>query len=667
MKKSVIYICIFIIMVLMLSGCNRNVETVETGEIRTGVASPTPSVTTSTTGNKNETDGTVTAGKTHEFVTEGGTIPLTETENGTMVGNTISASGQTTKVLLTSPSRNSSSSASTTMSKTTTKTTTVTATGNPGNDKYKALTNIPTLYIQLDNNKTKSNITKETYLSAKISAVGAQGVADMIEMPVSVKGRGNFSWSFAKKPLTLKFESKTNMLGMGKNKKWVLINNYVDKTLLRNYITFQFAKDIGLSYTPECKFVDVYINGKYEGNYLFFEKIDITEDSVNIDKDKGGILFEIEMQFRHSDCTYCYETPNGVHIMYSDYTDKTDFKTLKANTNKFLLAMDNSLSKGYSEYSKYIDVDSFVDWYIVNEFAKNYDSQFVTSCYCYIGNDGKLHMGPVWDYDTCYANQDGGGMNYDGFHVNNAPWYKILLTDKDFTKKLKDKWTQTVIKKGLIDKMLKNIDAAEKLIEQSSYLNFEKWPDALSYSMRSYEKTYTSKAEVTFLKKFINNRKEWLDKKWNTSIVSTDPIEVGNTLLSKIDLTTVTGPQGSNENELVKSIFDENPLTKFCTPAGMPYSVKWKMKEATEVKKYYIYTANDFSERNPKTWKMYGSNDGNSWTLISDIANGDLPLTYFEYKEFTVSNPGKYLYYRLDILSTRVDGYGSQFSELVLK
>ena len=544
------------------------------------------------------------------------------------------------------------------------------------NYEYKPLTNIPSLYIDLDNNKQKRNISKENYIDAKISLVGT-GVDKIIGQKLQVKGRGNFSWSFDKKPLTLKFDKKIDLLGMGSGKKWVLINNYVDKTLMRNYLTFKFAADMGLEYTPECRFVDVFINGQYEGNYLLFEKITIADGRVDIAKSKG-VLFEIEMQFRHNDCEFCYETPSGVHIMYSDYDDndaiseaqeEENLKALMSSTNKFLRDMDNSLKKGYSEYSKYIDVDSFINWYIVNEFAKNYDSKFVTSCYCYIGNDGKLHMGPVWDYDTCYGNQNTDGCMYpEGFHVSQAPWYSILLNDKDFSTKLSQRWKK-VIDDGIIDGLFKHIERADTLIKESVKKNFERWPEALDYELRREELCYSYEDELEHFKRFISGRKDWLTEQWDLEKFKVEPeADLGNfkDVTNKVDLKSVDGSIGANEREEAKYIFDGNTETKFCTRQWLPIYVQWKMTEKTEIKAYSMATANDVPGRTPKHWKLFASNDGKNWTVVSEVKNGGMSQMYYSYKGFKVSNPGSYMFYKLEIYENTENHDTTQFSELVL-
>lgn len=410
---------------------------------------------------------------------------------------------------------------------------TITLVASADSGEYISPTDLPAIYINLDDNFPQDQIDKETYRPAKVSVVGAAGYADMIETVGSIKGRGNYSWSAEKKPYALKFDKKTDLLGMGKAKKWVLIANYWDKTMLRNYITLKMAADLGLDYTPEVAFVDLYINNVYRGNYLLTEKIEISSERVNIDDQNGGVLFEIEQQYRHTDCTYCYETANGVHMTYKEPELKPEdgftenfINNMMSTTNSFLDRLDASLSQGYGQYSRFIDVESFVDWYIVNEFCKNFDSQFVTSCYCYFDPvDGKLHMGPVWDYDTCYGNQSANGYGVpEGFLISEgAPWYRILTRDSNFSRLVSERWT-ALKADGTIFSVMENIINGAELIAESQVLNDQTWPNMLQTDgprgdWNMVYKTY--KEEVDYLRKFVAIRTLWLDEQWNTAADST--------------------------------------------------------------------------------------------------------------------------------------------------
>ena len=400
-------------------------------------------------------------------------------------------------------------------------------------DVVAAPTELPALFITLDDGKTLDNVGKSNYVSCTVSAVGSDLYPDIIDAAGGIKGRGNFSWETPKKPYNLKFETKTDLFGMGRAKKWVLIANYWDKTMLRNYITLTMAKEMGFKYALDVQFIDLYVGGKYMGNYLLSEKVETGKRRIKIEEKNGGVLFEIEQPYRHGDgaeCGRCHEVASGVHLMYKEPEagdiPNEQFVRLVTETNRFLDEMDASLDKGYDIYSNYIDVQSFVDWYILNEFCKNYDSQFVTSCYCYYDPaDSKLHMGPPWDYDTCYGNQNPDSYGYpeDYFVKKGAKWYSILLEDKTFSGMVKARWTELKAQ-GVIANVLKNTISGAEMIDESQQLNYQVWPSMLAETKLRGDgygvNFYTFKEEVDYLKKFIALRTFWLDEEWNTDFDS---------------------------------------------------------------------------------------------------------------------------------------------------
>lgn len=386
-------------------------------------------------------------------------------------------------------------------------------------EKYPQLTNIPTLYIQLENNKSIHRIKHDEWMNATYTLVdGDEGI---VEQPFEIKGRGNYSWSMSKKPYAMKLGEAASLLGMGKGKNWVLIANWSDKTLMRNYLTMQLARNIGLEYSSDCKYVDVYFNGKYNGNYVLTEKITIGKNRVNIDPETCG-LFEIEMTYRHGDCTWCISLPSGVHVTFKepdadDYGTEFKEKQLTKFRSLFTKADISITQKGYEYYSRYIDVDSFIDWYIVNEFVKNFDSGFTTSCYCYAGEDGKIHMGPVWDYDTCMGNQAVATcVEYEGYHVGTSPWYDALLHDETFFRMLCERWTFLIDSGAIQESFFDLMTDTDEYISESCAENFKIWKDALAFDglRGSHLSTYTHEDEVEYVRTWMTNRMNWLSSQW---------------------------------------------------------------------------------------------------------------------------------------------------------
>ena len=381
---------------------------------------------------------------------------------------------------------------------------------------YPQTTNLPALYIDLGKTSL-NNVQHHQYTAGTYSLVyNGEGFTDM---PLQVKGRGNYSWSFPQKTFGLKLDEAAPLLGMNAGKKWVLITTYSDKTLLRNFISLNLASEIlGMDYAVQTRYVDVYFNGKYNGLYVLSQNITLGPGQVDADA-----LFEIEAQYRHSDCSNCIICPSGTHIIFSEpideAADKAEHDALMSEYRQLIVKADNAImNKGKYVYSRYIDIDSFVDWYIMNELVKNYDSGFTTSCYMYV-KDGKLHMGPCWDYDTCMGNQNVATcIDPEGYHVANSgysPWYQTLTREKDFVQALHNRWTQ-LYDDGKIASFMQLIDDEAEIIAESQKLDAKKWPQKLKMSdLRGHRSLFTYAEELEYLKNWLNTRIAWLNSEWH--------------------------------------------------------------------------------------------------------------------------------------------------------
>ena len=381
---------------------------------------------------------------------------------------------------------------------------------------YPQATNLPALYIDLGKTSL-NNVQHHRFTPGTCSLVyDGEGFTDL---GMQLKGRGNYSWSFPQKTYGMKLDEAAPLLGMNAGKKWVLITTYSDKTLLRNFIALNLASEIlGMDYAVQTRYVDVYVNGKYNGLYVLSQNITLGSGQVDADA-----LFEIEAQYRHSDCSNCIVCPSGTHIMFTepidDVTDEEERQTLMSTYRQLIVKADEAIMhKGKNVYSRYIDVDSFVDWYIMNELVKNYDSGFTTSCYMYV-RDGKLHMGPCWDYDTCMGNQNAATCMYpEGYHVaasNYSPWYQTLTQEKDFKQAIHNRWTQ-LYDDGQIAAFMQLLDDQAEIISQSQKLDAKKWPQKLKMTdLRGHLSLFTYEEELDYLRNWLNTRIAWLNSEWH--------------------------------------------------------------------------------------------------------------------------------------------------------
>lgn len=379
--------------------------------------------------------------------------------------------------------------------------------------KYPRLTNLATLYLEFPDQKDLSSVQHSVYTEATYTFVDEYVEDSYYELPLQIKGRGNYSWSFAQKPYSLKLDEKADFLGMGAAKKWTLITVSSDHSMMHNYLTQKMAAAMGLRGTCENEYVDVVVNGVYAGTWVLTEKIQIHEERIDV-PDDVGVLFEIEMVYRHTcdTCIVLYENgnrENSVHLRLKTYKgtdiDEMDQRAKDAalaELQPFFTGLSNAFTreKTLDAISKYIDVDSFVNWYLLNELTRNYDSQFVTSCYCYIDETGRVYMGPVWDFDTCYGTQD---PQIDGYRVKNAPWYTQLFECEEFVRLVCERWTE-LQNCGLIDAFVDSIDATAQRIAASEQLNHALYPHSELGSSDFTE-------AVDYFESWLEKRIEWMN------------------------------------------------------------------------------------------------------------------------------------------------------------
>ncbi len=375
-------------------------------------------------------------------------------------------------------------------------------------------TGLPVLYL---NTASGAEVTsKDVYVSGflkLVEDVRTRAAGDVVEAAVNIKGRGNSSWKFPKKPYRLKFDEKVALLDMHKDKSWVLIPNYSDKSMIRNSAAFYMSSISNLDYTPEAHFVELVFNGAYQGTYLLCEKLKISNHRVAVGDD--GFLLEIDSRAPgEADAHFFFvnHLENPVAIKDPDVVNGDD------NYNyvwDFVSKADAILFSSYYKdpetgWQKYLDMDSFVDWYLINEISKNLDSFFDTSCYMHLERDGKLKMGPVWDMDVAFGNMSQANQTCfrtTGFYIRNVMWYNRLFGDPAFVKRVKERFNYFYSRRNDI---FANINADAQYLKYSAQENEKKWGTLNTYTWPNYDIWGSYQNEVQSLKDWINTRMDWL-------------------------------------------------------------------------------------------------------------------------------------------------------------
>lgn len=372
---------------------------------------------------------------------------------------------------------------------------------------------------------------KKEKIDATLSVFSKDNLLE--DASLTIKGRGNSSWFNApKKSYTLKFEYKQDFLGLGKHKSFALIANYFDKTLLRNVSAYSLAKKVftKMSWAPSAKTVHLFIDGVYQGLYSAVESVKIAKNRVNIPDisdfvpiqettqdmtafDKYGFILEVNDRL---DEDFNFRSNKGVPFSLKE-PDGSDLNEVICN--KIEEKTNQIEAEVYAGNFSNIDLYSFADWWIVEELAKNTDSQFYSSCYMYFDPvDKKFHMGPVWDFDLGFGNNM-VDVNTDGFQAdaasNGANWILELRKSEEFMKIVKERWSEC---KASIELYFSN-EYEENLsnIKKDVDVNFIRWPilgKPVWKAPNDCEERKTYDSEVEYFKTWKDNRIQWLSSQF---------------------------------------------------------------------------------------------------------------------------------------------------------
>ena len=382
--------------------------------------------------------------------------------------------------------------------------------------KLYQLTNLPTVVINTEG--SQEIVSKEEELSSTVYIISEEGTNLLATTETGVRGRGNASWDqFPKKPYRLKFKSKQSPLGAPASaKKWTLISNYSDKSLMRNILAFEASRRIGQAYTPYCHPVDVIVNGEYRGCYQLCDQVEAAEGRVPA---KDGYLIEIDAYAWKEVSAFWSWRGTPVTIKHPDEDDITDSQ--RQHIESFFNQMETAaLGEDFTDpekgYRKYLDLESFLRNLLVGDFCGNTD--LLWSVYMYKdAKDGKLYTGPTWDHDLSFDN------DYRSYPVNANNDFIFLFVPspasdavRDITRRivkedpeaknlLAQYWNQA-LEEGDLKTLPEYLDQTYVLLQESQELNFKRWDILDSQVHMNFQALGTYEAEVNFLKNCLKER-----------------------------------------------------------------------------------------------------------------------------------------------------------------
>ena len=390
-------------------------------------------------------------------------------------------------------------------------------------------TGLPILYVDTGGSEINS---KEDYIKGSVSIIGASNFPDLSSSEIKIKGRGNSTWwqggigrpDNMKKPFQIKFGDKTEVLNMPKDKKWVLLAEISDISLIRNKIAREIANIGSFDYVPQAEYTELFINDKHAGTYLIGQKVEESKNRVNIGDD--GYLVEIDtdahdrigeddVYFRSNVWSSHYE--DGVFNIKEPSLDfdSEKFNLIKDHVNDFEDALfGDSFKDPDLGYRSFIDLPSFIDWFLVNEISKNQDAASFSSIYFNYIPGEKIKMGPVWDFDLAFGNVNySNAENPEGFWIKDNLWYKRMFEDPYFKQMVQERFDYYNDNLNLI---LSKISEFETYLSKSQKKNFELYPSLLDPNSEVWPvpARFDNHHEyVEYLKNWINARMLWL-KAW---------------------------------------------------------------------------------------------------------------------------------------------------------
>ena len=386
-------------------------------------------------------------------------------------------------------------------------------------DNYYQPTNLPLLIINSENGQMPQGQDKVTKVNI-IATIINEGKVD-VKQTGTIKIRGNSSARSEKKPYLVNFDEKTTFLDMPCNdKKWTLIPNMYDKSLLRNILGYKMGSIFGLKYNPSCRFVDFILNGNYRGNYMICDKIEVKKDRINIaEMDEtcveepeisGGYLLEgVGAKFGGDDS---FTTAEGITLSFG-YPESDDI--LEVQKEYIINKINEAEAKCYEDNVEDIDLESFVRYFLVEDFSANQDAIFNSFFVYKDRGDNKFYFGPVWDFDLAFDNamslyptNEKKNFAYK-FGLSDGTTNKLvdnILSNDIVLKKVKDTWkemTETVFTKEI---MLDFLDEQIKYINESQRLNYIKWDVLKTRQFLEARCRGSFQAEADYLKEYVEKR-----------------------------------------------------------------------------------------------------------------------------------------------------------------
>lgn len=381
--------------------------------------------------------------------------------------------------------------------------------GKTGTLRFCKSENVASIHINtISGTMNHINADKNHKEQISVNIIRPDGTLECYDSAATIHGRGNSSWGANKKSYALQFSSETDVLSMGQARNWILLSNARDETQLRNKLAFEIARNAGMNWVPECQFVDVYLNGTYNGLYLLAEKVEIGPSRLNISPENGDFLCKVELSNRKHLLQKPFTTNSGRIVEVTDpdhnlYISRAEIEQ-KLNQLEKLLVSGADLQN-----TPAFDLDSWVCRYLIDEITGNADSDSASSYYyCY---NNKIYGGPIWDYDYSLLPSDDGprfiANQFFLYDDQSKSYYRALYANQSFYSRMVAIYEANYL--PVLNEMLAyGIDHLASEIHAASEMNRLRW--ALKIDVAEGAKR---------LKSYLRDRVSFLNEAWLEGVV----------------------------------------------------------------------------------------------------------------------------------------------------
>ena len=358
-----------------------------------------------------------------------------------------------------------------------------------------------------------------------------------------IKGRGNSTWNWPKKPFRLKLASSKKLLGMPSSRHWALLANFADKTLLRNKLASSVSKYFGLKYSPRSEMVELVMNGWHWGTYEVIEVPKIATDRVDITSIKttnnvvsGGVIFELDerrgeqynFQTSIANQVFTVKDPDDLNTTVPEIAQaRLDYCINILQTAENALYSDN-FKDVTTGYQKYFNTQSVIDWYLTEELFKNIDlSRYSVYMYIDTKNNNKITFGPTWDFDL----SSGLLEDYSGIRGTENAWISRFYEDENFRKLIKDRWTSK--RNDLLYFINNRLNTDSRNIFVGQQKNFNFWNNfygVITSEYPSFHQESNFENDIFYLKSWLRNRIVFLDAQFSDNLMHIKPISKDSSL-----------------------------------------------------------------------------------------------------------------------------------------